>query len=118
MSGAGLTAMPSSAQTVASTDPVRSSAARVRSVGSRSSLVATAIRLPERRSPLKSATRSVNGLARATGSGACQAVRSARSASEVVRPAATRMSRVWSRSRAIGVAASPPPAWIRPVAGS
>ena len=61
MSGAGLTAMPSSAQTVASMRPAMPRAASVRSVGSRSSVVATAMRQPAARSRSKSAGRSVSG---------------------------------------------------------
>ena len=55
--------------------------ASVRSVGPRSSDVATAIRIPAARRPAKSALRSVTGRARTTGSGACQAASTIRSAS-------------------------------------
>ena len=104
--------MPSSAQTrpsIAVRDPERMPS--VRSVGSRSSLVATGDPAPMSRRPANSPARS------ASGPGELDRVRgvpgtrpSARSASAPLhaecRPA---RPRVRSRRRAIGIAASPPP---------
>ncbi len=118
MSGAGLTAIPSSAQTTASISSSTPSAASVSSVGrghrwSRPR-PAGRCRGAGRRGR---GDRSADGQA-PPGSGACQAASSARSASASPSPEPTRTSRVRSRRRAIGVAASPPPGRIVPVATS
>jgi hypothetical protein len=117
-SGAGFTARLSSAQTSASTRWSMPSAARVRRVGSRSSLVATAIRRPAARSPASTARRSPKGRARRTGSGGCHAAATAASARCASPTWSATSATTTSRIRLIGVAARRPCGRTRAVSGS
>ena len=110
MSGAGLTGTPSSAQTSASIAPARPSDASVRTVGSRSSLVATAIRRPPRPKPSEQGRqiRQRMGEADRIGRVPGRVERLLRRV-DASRPRRRSTSSVRSRRRAIGVAARPPP---------